>query len=176
MFSTYKLWVAALALLGATTIFSGSAHAQKIGVVDGNKVLTDYTDAKKANTMLQDKGKMWQDSIKLMQDALQTKAEGFRKTYETMTKEAQQKAQTEVNQMQDEIQKYQNAKFDPNAGELSQMRTSLLKPILEKIKDVIATVAKKKEIDLVIDSQPASIFYVGKKVTDITSDVSATLK
>jgi Skp family chaperone for outer membrane proteins len=175
MFSTHKLWIATLALLGVFTAFSGFALAQKVGVVDGNKVLGDYSDAQKANTRLQDSGKLWQETIKKMTEGLQSKAEGFRKTYETMTKDAQAKAQGEVNAMQDEIQKFQNAKFDQNAGELAQLRQTLLKPILEKIKDVISSVAKKKEIDIIIDSQQNAI-YVGKKVVDITSDVSAALK
>ncbi len=175
MFSTYKLWIAALALIGATTLFSGAAQAQKLAVVDGNQVLSDYSEAIKADGKLKDMGKMWQDSIKMMQESLQAKADGYRKTFETMTKEAQQKAQGEVDKMLQDVQAYQTAKFDANNGQLSQERTKLLKPILEKIKDVISSVAKKKKLDIVIDSKQSAIF-VGDAVTDITKEVSAALK
>jgi Skp family chaperone for outer membrane proteins len=51
----------------------------------------------------------------------------------------------------------------------------LLEPILAKIKEVISSVAKKKGLDLVIDSKAGAI-YVSDKVTDLTKEVSAALK
>ena len=55
------------------------------------------------------------------------------------------------------------------------MRNDLLKPILDKIKGVITTVAKKKKIEIVLDSKSQAI-YVADSVTDITEEVKKDLK
>jgi Skp family chaperone for outer membrane proteins len=173
MLSTKKLTI--LAVLGLLSLVSMKSFAQKIGVVDGSDVLANYPDTKAADEKIKAAGKVWQDSITMMTKALQDKAENYKKGFETMSKDAQAKAQADVDKSQQDIYAYQNAKFNQQDGEVVKMRNDLLKPILDKIKGVITTVAKKKKIEIVLDSKSQAI-YVADSVTDITEEVKKDLK
>ncbi|MBS1904457.1 MAG: OmpH family outer membrane protein [Bacteroidetes bacterium] len=148
--------------------------AQKIGVVDGNAVLTNFDDYKKANEKLNAQAKVWQDSLTMMAKATQDKFDGYSKIASTMSEDAKQKAQAEVNQMKQNLDAYNNAKFNQQDGEIMKMRADLLKPILDKIKKAVEGAAKKKKVEVVIDK--GQIVYVADGVTDLTEDVQKALK
>jgi Skp family chaperone for outer membrane proteins len=154
---------------------AGSSFAQKIGVVDGNQVLTDYSVAKDADTKIKAMAQTYQDTVNMMLKARQDKFDSYKKTYDSMTKEAQDKAQAEIDKMNADAQSYYQTKLAGQESEVNKERMKLLEPIVAKIKDVITSVSKKKGLDLVIDSKQNAI-YVSDKVTDITKDVSAALK
>jgi Skp family chaperone for outer membrane proteins len=111
----------------------------------------------------------------MMLKARQEKFDAASKSFESMTKEAQQKAQQEIDEMLANAQKYNQEKLAGNESVINKERVKLLEPILAKIKDVIASVSKKKGLDIVIDSKAGAI-YVGDKVVDVTKEVSAALK
>jgi Skp family chaperone for outer membrane proteins len=154
---------------------AGSSFAQKIGVVDGGQVLSDYSVAKDADTKIKALAQSYQDTVNMMLKARQDKFDSYKKTYDSMTKDAQDKAQAEIDKMNNDAQTYYQQKLAGQESEVNKERMKLLEPILTKIREVISTVAKKKSLDVVIDSKQNAI-YVSDKVTDITKDVSAALK
>lgn len=174
MVSIKKLSVALVALIGAL-LLTNSSYAQKIGVVDGNQVLSDYSAAQDADKKIRALAQAYQDTVNSMLKARQEKFEAASKSFESMTKEAQQKAQAEIDQMLEAAQKYNQEKLAGTESVINKERVKLLEPILAKIKDVISTVSKKKGLDIVIDSKAGAI-YVGDKVTDLTKEVSSALK
>ncbi|HYM21316.1 MAG TPA: OmpH family outer membrane protein [Candidatus Kapabacteria bacterium] len=168
----FFFFIAAFAVVLSQT--SVKTYAQKIGVVDGNEVLNTLDEAKKADDKIKPTGKMWQDSLAMMQKAAQDKQAGYQKILSTMSDDAKQKAQADLDQMGREMQSYQTSKFDQTNGELVKLRTDLVKPILDKIKSTIATVAKKKKLDIILDKN--STIYNSENVTEITKDVESALK
>jgi outer membrane protein len=174
MVSIKKHSIIAFAVIGLLSLFSLKSFAQKVGVVDGNEVLKNYSEAVSADAKITAQAKVWQDSLAIMTKALQEKAENYKKSFETMTKDAQKKAQDDVDAGQKMIVDYQNAKFNQQDGEILKLRSNLLTPIVNKVKDAIATVAKKKKIEIVLDKGQTT--YVGDAVADITKDVTDSLK
>lgn len=174
MHSARRIFLLAVTCALVLTMGTAKTFAQKIGVVDGNAVLTNFDDYKKAMDKLQATAKVWQDSLVMMNKALTDKTDGYQKVYSTMTDDAKQKAQTEVNGMRQALEAYNNQKFNQQDGEIMKVRNDLLKPILDKIKKSVEAVAKKKKIEVVIDK--GQIVYVGESVTDLTDDVTKALK
>ena len=148
--------------------------AQKIGVVDGNTVLNNFDEAKKADEKIKAQQKIWSDSLQMMQKSAQDKADAYKKILSTMSDDAKAKAEAEVNTMAQNLQNYNNMKFNQQDGELAKMRQELVKPILDKIKSAVDQVAKKKKLDVILDK--GNVVYVAEGVTDITSDVEKALK
>jgi Skp family chaperone for outer membrane proteins len=174
MVSIKKISVALVALIGAL-ILTSTSYAQKIGVVDGNQVLSDYSAAQDADKKIRTLAQTYQDTVNMKLKNRQEKFEAASKSFESMTKEAQQKAQGEIDEMLADAQKYNQEKLAGTESVINKERVKLLEPILAKIKEVIATVSKKKGLDIVIDSKAGAI-YVGDKVTDITKEVTSALK
>src|SRR5258708_5581304 len=100
MVSMKKLTILALVVLASTSLFSMKSFAQKIGVVDGNKVLNDYSEYQAANTKLTGIIKSWQDTLGMMQKAAKDKFDSYQKIRETMSKDALAKADDEIQKMQ----------------------------------------------------------------------------
>jgi outer membrane protein len=174
MVSMKKLTILTLAILGMISLFSMKASAQKIGVVDGQKVLDTYSEYTAATAKMDGIIKSWQDTLSMMNKALQDKFDGYQKVLETMTKEAKAKADDELKKMQSDIQNYNFQKSDQQKGEIVKVRGDLMKPIVDKVKEAINSVSKKKKLDVVLDK--GNVAFVADGVTDITGDVQAALK
>ncbi len=174
MVSMKKLTILTLAVLGIISLFSMKSFAQKIGVVDGNKVLESYSEYQTAQTKLQGIIKSWQDTLGMMQKAAKDKFDSYSKIRETMSKDAIAKADDELQKMQTDMQNYNLQKTDQQKGEIIKVRSDLMDPIVKKVKDAIDAVARKKKIEIIMDK--GNLAFVGEAVTDITSDVEAMLK
>ncbi|MEP7235409.1 MAG: OmpH family outer membrane protein [Ignavibacteriota bacterium] len=174
MVSKTKLTIITFAVFGILSLVSMKSYAQKIGVVDGQKVLDTYSEYSAAMQKMDGIIKSWQDTLSMMNKALQEKFDSYQKILETMSKDAKAKADDELKKMQSDIQAYNYQKSDQQKGEIVTVRGNLLKPIVEKVKDAINNVAKKKKLDVVLDK--GNVAYVGDGVTDITSDVESALK
>jgi outer membrane protein len=171
-----KRTILTFAVIGLLSLVSMKSFAQKIGVVDGNKVLEGYSEYQTGNTKIQGIVKSWQDTITMMQKNLKEKFEGYQKIKETMSKEALAKADEEVNKMQQDIQTYNNAKMNQQNGDYLRVQKEVLTPILEKVKSAIATVAKKKKVEIVFDKNAQTTYVDSDHVTDLTDEVSGALK
>ena len=174
MVSMKKLTILTVAVLGMISLFSMKSFAQKMGVVDGQKVLDTYSEYTAATQKLDAIIKSWQDTLGMMQKAAKDKFDSYQKIKETMSKEALAKADEELGKMQTDMQAYNVQKSDQQKGEIVKVRSELMTPIVNKVKESINSVAKKKKLDIILDK--GNIAYVGEGVTDITADVQASLK
>jgi outer membrane protein len=174
MVSKKKLSIVTIAVIGLLSLVSMKTFAQKIGVVDGQKVLDSYSEYKAASDKIDVIVKSWQDTLAMMQKSLQDKAEGYKKGFEAMTKDAQAKAQADLDKGQQDIYAYNNQKSNQSNGEILKVRKDLMAPIVDKVKEAISTVAKKKKLDIILDK--GNVAFVSDGATDITADVQSTLK
>jgi len=174
MVSMKKLSIVAIAVFGMLSLVSMKSVAQKMGVVDGQKVLDSYSEYQTATTKLNGIIKSWQDTLATMQKALQEKADGYKKGFEAMTKDAQAKAQADLDKGQQDIYAYNNQKSNQTDGEIVKVRKDIMAPIVDRVKDAISVVAKKKKLDIILDK--GNVAYVSDGATDITPDVQSALK
>ena len=171
-----KRTILTFAVIGLLSLCGMDAFAQKIGIVDGNKILEGYSEYQAANTKIQGIVKSWQDTLKMMTDAAQTKYDGYQKIKETMSKEALAKAQVEIDSMQRNIQNYNTVKMNQQNGEYLKVQKDIMTPILEKVKAAIGVAAKKKKVEVVFDKNAQTTYVDSEKVTDLSDDVISALK
>jgi outer membrane protein len=150
---------------------TGTAQAQKIAVVNSQDVLAKIPEAIAAGQRLEGIRNLWQDSLKHMQTATETKFNTYKSVFETLTPEMKEKAQQEVNLMQEQAVQFQNVKFGQN-GEFQQAQTTLMQPILNKVKNTIESIAKRDKYALVIEKQAV---YYSDNTIDITEKVVQAL-
>jgi outer membrane protein len=176
MVSKQKRTILTFAVIGLLALCSGSSFAQKLGVVDGNKILESYSEYQAANAKIQAVVKSWQDTLQQMTKTAQEKYESYQKIKETMSKDALTKAQEEIDGMQKNIQNYNNMKMNQQTGEYLKVQKDVMTPVLEKVKAAIGTIAKKKKIEVVFDKNAQTTYVDSEKVTDISDEVIAALK
>jgi len=139
--------------MAIATLFGSNAIAQnKIGYIDFQELMQLMPEYKKASADMELYGKTLQDELKKMSDEFDTKLAAYQKQQATMSDAIKDLREKELRDMQTRIQEFQESAQE-NARKREQ---ELLKPIIEKAKATIATVAKESGLSYILDSSPGS--------------------
>ena len=145
-----------LMLFGA---MSGSIGQEsfKIGVVDTQRVLLNYSKAIEVDNQLKAAEKRWKDKLADIGEQISTKQEQKEKT-ELFVEEAQTAdLENEIRQLQ---QQYQQ-EFNQGREALLEKNQEWMTPIFKELQDLIIKVGKEENYDLILDKQV--VFYMNEK-------------
>ena len=133
---------------------SSACFAEKIGVVDNFKVMSQYSRALEAKRKIESLRGEFQDKITVIR-------EQFDKDIKTATKEEEKT----------KIAQNAQAKMEGEKARYDSMIQAITSDIDEKVESAVSQVAKEKALDVVLSN---SVVYFGGQ--DITQDVSNKLK
>lgn len=140
-----KLMVFAVVLLASTGLF-----AQKFVFVDMQYILNkmpQYTEAQKQLDKIADG---WQKDVEAKMKAVDDMYRQYQAEQVLMTDPMKQQKMKEIDAKQKEVKDFQKDKFGPN-GELFKKREELIKPIQDKVYDVMQKYAEAKGYDFIFD-------------------------
>ena len=148
-----KKTIITLAIAIATFFGSTAANAQnKFAYIDFQELMRMMPEYKKATTDMESFSKTLQDELKKMSDEFETILAAYQKNQATMSEVIKETKEGELRDMQTRIQGFQE-----NAQEKAREKEQeLLKPIIEKAKATISTVAKEGGYSYVFDSSPGT--------------------
>ena len=141
------------------SLLSGSVgqEAIKIGVVDTQHVLVNYSKAIEVDNKLKAAEKRWQENLVEIRDNITTLQEKKEKT-ELFVEEAQTATiEKDIQRLQ---QQYQE-EFNQGREALIEKNREWMTPILKELEDLIKKVGKEENYDLIIDKQ--AVFYMNEK-------------
>ncbi|WP_028897105.1 OmpH family outer membrane protein [Prevotella sp. HUN102] len=146
--------------------------AQKFGHLDSQALLQSLPEATSVQQKLEAKGKEYEKQLTDMQAELQRKAEEYDKTKSTMN--ATKQAETEK-ALQDMYAKIQQTAQD-NQRAFNEEQQKSLGPVLEKVRNAIAAVAKAGGYVYIMEKEAGQPLYINDAVSkDITAEVKAQL-
>ena len=158
-----KLFIA-LMLLSPVAVF-----AQKFGHVDTQVLMETLPEISRIRGELEAFSKQKDNELMAMQEKLQRMAEEYDKNKATMDektrKEKEEELQMQYNKVQQAQATYQH--------ELTDMQTSKLEPVYEKIKTAIKNVGTTGQYTYIFEQSAA--LYVGAGSKDVTAEVKAEL-
>jgi outer membrane protein len=148
-----KKTIITLAIAIATFFGATQANAQnKFAYIDFQELMRLMPEYKKATTDMEAFSKTLQDELKKMSDEFETKLATYQKNQAMMTDVIKETKESELRDMQNRIQGFQE-----NAQEKAREKEQeLLKPIIEKAKTTISTLAKEGGYTYVFDSSPGT--------------------
>jgi outer membrane protein len=157
-------------------IGSASGQGLKIGYVNSSKILQEYPDAIEANKKLDAMSKQWQAQLETMSKDLQQKYEDFQKK-EPLLKEDEKRVQREeLIALEQRGVQFRQEKFG-NDGELAIATDSLLRPIKQKVMNIIQQIAKDEKIQFIFDrNEQIMVLLYGEAKYDYTNLVIDRLK
>ena len=165
-----------ISLLIIFTLLAPSNFAQlKIGYVDSDTILDNSTDMQDARQKIDALVQEWQAELRKMDSDLKAKQDDYEKRKLIMTDETSTEALAEISKLQKELGDYREKKFGAN-GELFQKQDELMKPIQNKIFNIIQEIANEEELDYVFDRSGDIIFLFAKPDYDLTAKVIERLK
>jgi outer membrane protein len=162
----------AITAVMAFAMFTQSAQAQKIAIVDINAVVSAMPEYQSASTKIDGLTKAYTDSLQNMRTKYQATSDGYAKLGETASADMKKKEQDDLAAQQDAFGKFQEAKFGQE-GELAQMKQNLMKPITDKLQNTLETFAKKKHYTMII---PKTATVFADPSVDATTEFQDFLK
>ena len=163
-------------LVASFLIFASNSFAQlKIAYVDSKAIMDNLPDAQDAKQKLNELIKEWQSELNKMQGDYNAKLQDFQKRKLIMTDQTRNDMQAELDKMQNDINVYREKKFGTN-GEVFQKQDELMKPVQNKVFNVIQDIAKEEDYDYVLDKSGDVMILFAKDKYDITQTVLDRLK
>lgn len=164
-----KLLGIILVVLVATSAFAQGNY--KFGHINSNELLAAMPERDSARAELQQYGEMLQQEMEAMQVELQTKYATFMENQETYTDLVRQSKGTELEEMQQRIQTFQQRAQQ----DLQQKEGELFQPIMEKAQAAINAVASANGFTYIFDLGAGGIIFHSEKSTDILALVKKEL-
>lgn len=166
--------IAALLLLAVTGAFVATppAHAQalKVGFTDHELLIVNMSEYQQVQEQLQGEYTTSQQDLQAAMQDYQERLDRYQKQQALLSPERRQEREQELMQLQGEIQ--QSAMQAEQ--QLAAREAELLRPLVERVRSAIETVAEAQSIDLVI--REPSILYINEdKIVDITLAVASEL-
>lgn len=163
-------------LLSSLILLPATSFSQlKIGYVDSDTIMDNLPDVQDARQKLDAMVQEWQGELKRMESGLKAKKDDFEKRKLIMTEQTSAELQAEITQKEKEISDYREKKFGAN-GELFQKQDEIMKPIQNKVFNVIQQVAVEEDLDFVFDRSGDILFLYAKEKYDLTTKVLERLK
>ncbi len=151
-------------------LLASPALAEKIGVVNLQKIMTSSEPAQQAMTELQNKYKSIKEKLDAKKEEVQALREEMNKQKMVLSQEAKMDKEMElkrkIRNLQDEARNYQR-KIQMEQKELSD-------PILEVLEKVLEDYGKKHGYTMIMDSQNSGLLYA-KDSLEITDKIMVEL-
>jgi len=165
-----------IAFLVTFLILSSFSFAQlKIGYVDSDTILDNSPDMQEVRQKIDGMIQEWQTELRKMESDLKAAQDDYDKRKLIMTEETSADALAQIRKQEKEIGDFREKKFGAN-GELFQKQDELMKPIQNKILNIIQELANEEELDYVFDRSGDIMFLYAKPDYDLTSKVIEKLK
>jgi outer membrane protein len=158
-----------LAAVLAMVMGSGPAKAAdptKVAIFDMQAAIQTVAEGKRARDTLKKDWEARQDKLKKKEEKIQKAMEEFKKQALVLDEKARRDKEMEIRQQMGELQQ----EGMQAQQEFQKKDQQLSGPILQRLRGMVADIAKAKGYTLVIDSNENSVFYFDPK-DNITSDV-----
>jgi len=155
-----------LVVLTMMLVVPAANAAFVVGKVDVKQILESIQEGKAIKDKLQGMLTSKQKILKDEEAKIRKAQEDFEKQSVVMNDKAKDKKEREIQEMMYELQK----KSVDAQKELQGSEQQLMKPILEKLNELIIAVSKKAEVDLTVEVRSTPIVYA-KTEKDLTEDV-----
>lgn len=149
-------------LFAAVMLFMsvGIAKAQKMASLDYQEILSLMPETKKLSADLESFSKVKGDDLQKQGQAFQAEVQKYQTEGAKMTEAQRQAKEAELQKKQQNLQQIQATA----QNDLAAKRDTMLKPVLDKLNNAIAKVAKANGWDFIVDAS-ALIYKAGPDAT-----------
>jgi outer membrane protein len=159
-------------IVSALVMNSGIAIASeiKIGIVDMQRAIQTSSTGKKAKEELEQAFNKKKKELQSEESNLKKLQEEFQKKQAALSDSAKKEQQAKL---QEKFVKYQEL-LQKSQAEIQKKEQEMSEPIIQKIREKVSEIAKKKGYDLVLEKNENLVIYSLDK-DDITEEVMKSL-
>lgn len=147
----------------------------KIGFVNTEVILKDLPEAQDAQKKLDNLVRDWQTELKKIEDEWKKKYDDYEKNKLIMSDQTRAEKERELVDLENRISQFREQKFGQN-GELFVKQEEFMKPIHNKIFNVIQKIAKDENYDYIFDKSGDILLLYANEKYDLTNEVLKRMK
>ncbi len=166
----HSLTLLALLLLGTSAMAQTSDNSVRIGYADPELIIQYMPDYRTIQEEIQREVATGQQALQALAEDFQERVARYEKQRPLLSPERQQERESELAQLQAEIQQSAQAKDD----EIAQKEQDLMAPLLDRVQTVIDDIATANNLDVVLRS-PALLFVNESRVKNLNLDIAREL-
>ncbi|MBI4535448.1 MAG: OmpH family outer membrane protein [Ignavibacteriae bacterium] len=152
-------------------LFAGVVCSQtKVGHVNSEAIMQALPEAVDAQRSLDAMVSQWEGDLQKMQTEWKRKFDEYDKKKLILTDQSRADAERELRELDQSIADFRNKKFGQN-GELFQKQNEIMKPIQNKIFQVLEEIAKEDGYDYVFDKSGEILLLYANEKNDLTQRV-----
>lgn len=152
-----------------------ATYAQRIAIVDVNKILESIEEYQNAQTQLDNLAAQWRQEIAQEYDVIKGMYNKYQAEQVLLSDEARRQREDAIMNKEKEVRDLQKDRFGPE-GELFKRRQSLVRPIQDRVYGAIESYAQERGYDFIFDKSSASGMIFSNSEYDKTNDVLNKLK
>lgn len=154
---------------------SASAADAKLGVIDSQRIFTEYQVARDAEAVFQEEMRGWTDELGGMERDLMGLQERIRSQAVLLSKEKLDEMQSELDGLRRAYETRKAELFDPETGQAVTRNQELSAPINEQITKVVERLGTEGDYAMIIDLATVNVVFLGEGV-DLTDQVLEELE
>ncbi len=142
----------------------------KIGHINSESIMQALPEAVDAQRSLDQMVAGWESELQKMQDDWKKKFDDYEKKKLILTDQARADQEKQLRELDQSIIDFRNRKFG-QSGELFQKQNEVMKPVQNKLFQVLEELAKEEEYDYIIDKSGEILLLYANEKNDLTSKV-----
>ncbi len=154
---------------------SWTANAQKFAVVDINKVLENMPEYETAQTEIDRLADLWRQEIAQEYDQIKGLYNKYQAEQVLLSDDARRQREEEIMDKEKQVRDLQRMRFGPE-GELFQKRQELVRPIQDRIYEIVEDYANDRGYDFIFDKGGDLGIIFANPLYDKTEDILDRLK
>lgn len=147
--------VVGVCLLAAATL---SAKEQRVGYIDSEAVIAKYEEAREAKRELESEVAEFKTAADSLRRQYQQALDEYESQELTLSEEGKRAKMTEVGQLKRRYDGYVDDIYR-KGGKIDQKNDELIAPLVEKINEVVGTIAEEEGFALVLDASKSEIVF-----------------
>jgi len=161
--------------LALVLFVSLSTFAQRIAIVDVNKIMDSIEEYQNAQTQLDNLAAQWRQEIAQEYDVIKGLYNKYQAEQVLLSDEARKQREEAIIAKETEVRNLQKDRFGPE-GELFKRRQGLVRPIQDRVYSAIESYADERGYDFIFDKSSASGMIFSNSEYDKTNDILNKLK
>lgn len=153
-----------LILSAALAVFTVSASAGEIAILDVEKIVKESTAMRDIQSKVSKKQTEYQKEVDKKQKALEAEQKKIEGKKNVLSKEALEKEVATFEEKVEDLKQF----VDTKQNNLKKASLDSMSKVNDKIKDIISDIAKEKNIDVILPAAQ-SLYY--KETLDISAEV-----
>jgi len=155
--------------------FQSAMSAQKFAVVDINKVLENMPEYETAQTEIDRLADAWRQEIAQEYDQIKGLYNKYQAEQVLLSDDARKQREDEIMDREKQVRDLQRVRFGPE-GELFKKRQELVKPIQDRLYEIVETYASERGYDFIFDKGGDLGIIFANPLYDKTDDILNRLK